>query len=208
MALPQFERIAGILHALTHRARRAHLAQVALVACMWLFAWTGVAIILAQFGFVRSGALVWLAAFCSGTVAAAWQLWRTLRPPPKQALRSATLAETLAPELGTSPRAAVQLAESMQQTDVGFSRQLAEEHLRRTAEALAHIDLEARLQAGLRHPQRRIGVGMALAIVWAVGICLALNAGRTRLSSLLVDPRAARLTHPRQYSGRLGRMSQ
>jgi hypothetical protein len=149
----------------------------------------------AQLGLVRVG-LGLLAAGVFGALALALRdrLSRAGRAG-LTALEAATarVAESLAPELGTAPSSAVDFAQRLAEAELPYSRELAEEHLERTARALEAVDLAARLEAQARARKQRLLGAAYLAGLVALVALVTLGTGRRRLVSLVVDPGAAQL---------------
>lgn len=154
----------------------------------------GLAVALAQLGWAGVGALALLLAAVAAAGGMGYEIWRQGQRLSDPEWLPALLAQDLAPELGSATTSAVDLARKLADPQVGFSRPLAEAHLERTALALDQLHLTARLHARQRKQRRWHGMALAAAALWAVGMTLALDAGRTRLKSLIVDPRAARLS--------------
>lgn len=183
------------LHGLATARARIERARALALGAIALGVGLTLALGAAQLGFVRVG-LVLLAA---GMVAA---LAVTLRDRLGRAGRAglgaleaatARVAERLAPELGTAPSSAVDFAHRLAERELPYSRELAQEHLERTARALEAVDLAARLEAQSRVRKQRLFAVAGLAGLVALLALLALGTGRRRLVSLVIDPGAAQL---------------
>lgn len=101
----------------------------------------------------------------------------------------ARLAEELAPQLGSAPSSAVDLARQLD-GDPRFSPELARAHLRHTAERLDATDLVQRLRRRERRPRRQVGVLLIVAMVGSVVVGLVFKEGRSRLFGQLLHPGA------------------
>jgi len=149
----------------------------------------GLSLVFAQVGLPRVGLWTVAATVLSGAAFIVWFFRRTV--PTAESLGAAQLAERLAPELGSAPTSAVSLERC---NDSPFSPDLIDLHLQRTAAALENVDLEERLVRQHARP-RKITVAVLIACaLWSVLSLIALDDGRARLATLLLDPDAARMS--------------
>ncbi|MEO1172279.1 MAG: DUF4175 family protein, partial [Myxococcota bacterium] len=103
-----------------------------------------------------------------------------------------SLAEELVPELGSSARTAVDLHGRLEGGE--FSRDLAVDHVHRTARRLEKLDLGSRYLKSRRPRRQRAGglfagLGLVAVLLWVT-----LDTGRERLLAFLQDPSAARVS--------------
>src|SRR4051812_4216701 len=147
MSSSQYAPISDALTGLRQHAKRAALRQALSEAAVALCVGVGVAVGVAELGFARVALGVFGAAWLVAFGVLAWRHLRNRREERDVELAPARLAQSLAPELGTATMSAVELGRLLAAPDVRFSRNLAEAHLERTAQALAGLDLQARLQA-------------------------------------------------------------
>jgi hypothetical protein len=152
-------------------------------------------LVLAQLGWPRlaatlvvAGAVGALGLFAARGV---WQTGRSVSHLFETA--TAELAERLAPELGTAPSSAVDFSRRLAGPETPYSRELALEHVERTARELEAADLTRRLEASRLERELRLRRALAAAAVVAVVALVGLGQGRRRLLATLVDPGAAQL---------------
>jgi hypothetical protein len=188
LALRTTDIIHEVLTALRRAAGRERAAEASGLAAASFLGATGVALLLSQLGAPRVGlALVVLVTLAMvALVVVSWRRTRELRP-----LAAAALAETLAPELGTSARSAVDLAETLARGRVDFSRDLAELHLDRTALRLQEAPLVARLAAAAGPRRKRALLLVGAAALTTLVLATLLDTGRARLGAILFDPAGA-----------------
>lgn len=192
--MSDFDRISQLLGQLGARVRLAARLEYGLWCGAFLLLAIALAVGLAQLGWTGGAVGALGAALVLGVVVWVWLVNRsTLALRGKQLREQARLVEELAPELGSAPSSAVDLAEQLR-GDVTFSRELAEAHLARTWEHLGSVELERRL-AQERRPHRRIAAfALGLAAVISLVAVAAMEKGRTRLATLILEPGAARLS--------------
>lgn len=145
---------------------------------------------MAQFGWTRTGAGVLVAAATMSAGIWAWLLIHLSQTGAE--LAAAALLERLAPELGTAPTSAVDLARRLEQQESDFSRDLAEAHIERTAESIQALDLTQRVGQQRQRPRRWAAAALAAAGLWTLLLTALLPLGRSRLTTLLLDPTAIR----------------
>lgn len=185
------DRIRGHLTALGEQWRRAEIREKAVyagaAACLTL----AVGLVLAQ---LTSASLaitfVATALVLAIGVAVFWTV-RSLGTMAGHLMGLARMAENLAPELGSAPSSAVDLETPDTR---GYSRELAEDHFDRTAEALARARLAERLAAERRARDRRAWQVLAGSGVLLLVALIGMKTGRARLAGWLADPTAARVS--------------
>lgn len=177
-----------VLSGLWHSFGRASSFRLGVLCAAAILFSLGLALLLAQAGWPAAG-LFWIG--FSVLVGGGVWLWLTRRNAPLERAAAARLAESLAPELGTSASSAVDLAARIDAGPATFSRDLAQMHLERTAEALDLGDLDQRLRSREARPRRQSVWAVVAAAAWALVLIAALDTGRGRLAKMLLDPNAA-----------------
>ena len=193
--MTEFIQIHNKLEGLWKRFGRLLMVETLLWVCCGVSGMLCLALVLAQFNAPGLGAVVLLV-----SVLGAVFVWITVVLRSLRALRhtydltTARLAEGLAPELGSAPSSALELTRQMKEEKVPFSKELAEEHIRWTAEILNKTPLHHRLAQSRRH-RKHWAIGAALgASLLALITSLALGEGRRRLALLVLEPGAAQLS--------------
>ncbi len=187
-----------ILQALTRlwaERRRSTFAEAAAHGAAGLCGGIVLALLLAQLGWQRLGLVTGVLALLGALAYVGWQGFFRLSRAGVARIHelAARLAEQLAPELGTSPSSAVDLARRLREETPTFSRDLAEAHLERTASGLSSIDLTKRYAEQQRRARQRILAISAGSVLLAVVALVGLKQGRARLLAYVRDPSAAEL---------------
>ncbi|MEO1482230.1 MAG: DUF4175 family protein [Myxococcota bacterium] len=184
--------IEPILEELDDTARRAAWTDSALVGAGGVLAASALAVVLAELGWVglATGAMVLLA--IGSLVLVVVLARRLIAQETHSRLNVAGLAEELVPELGSSARTAVDLHGRLEGGE--FSRDLAVDHVHRTARRLEKLDLGSRYLKSRRPRRQRAGglfagLGLVAVLLWVT-----LDTGRERLLAFLQDPSAARVS--------------
>lgn len=191
--MPPHSVIETALERLRLAARRAIVLEgtVWSAAALMLAACWGVAF--AQLGLERTALFGFLALVVAGVAGIAIWSMRRIAVETELLLRTASLAEGLAPELGTSARSAVDF--SREGKGSGHSSpDLVAAHLDRTADIIAKLDLPDRYRKD-RKPQRKRSGGSFLGLlVLAVILVATLDEGRSRLAAMLMNPTSTRVS--------------
>jgi hypothetical protein len=186
--VPSQKFITKTLRKTSRYVRRSHLLRQTAWAGSIAFFGSAVAIILAYWGWLQTGGVLFVVLL---SLAVTFWVWVFVRiqertGPP---LAQAKALEKVAPELNSAPSSAVAFGALLRRGgDLPYSRDLMQSHIDLTAEKLAHLSLVNRLRERYK-PRRRLSiVTLAVCAMFSLLVFFALPKGYEKLLSTLAHP--------------------